>query len=277
MRSGVIYLYTFPNGKVYVGQTRRSPKIRHREHFDSNIGPLNGAFWKAFQEQGEPTFEILECIQHEDIDTLVKLLNERETYYIDKYKAADPNYGYNIKTSGTASTHSGSKIMKVCDSFFLKYKHTIWPEYEEMKKKIGQEETMTEHEKELYNAYFVEDNPFYGCKKEDKDDGFFYYEWLHFADISLEYDLRTIVCEYVHDNAAELLENYFDNDTIYQLDKDGNIIAKFDSQADAAAVLEAATTANINNVILGKQESAYGYKWVRAIDYKPSSQLSIFD
>ena len=40
MRSGVIYLYTFPNGKVYVGQTRRDPKVRHREHLQGSRGRL---------------------------------------------------------------------------------------------------------------------------------------------------------------------------------------------------------------------------------------------
>lgn len=29
MRTGVIYLYTFPNGKVYVGQTRRDLQTKN--------------------------------------------------------------------------------------------------------------------------------------------------------------------------------------------------------------------------------------------------------
>ena len=57
----------------------------------------------------------------------------------------------------------------------------------------------------------------------------------------------------------------------------GEFIAKFYSQADAAVAVGASTSANINNVVLGKQESAYGYKWVRAVDYIPSTQLSLFD
>ena len=142
-----------------------------------------------------------------------------------------------------------------------------------MKKKIGHEETMTEHEKELYTAYFVDNNPFCGFERGD----FMYSEWLHFADISFEYDLQTLACEYVHENAAELLEDYIDEDTIYQLTMSGEFIAKFYSQADAAVAVGASTSANINNVVLGKQESAYGYKWVRAVDYKPSTQLSLFE
>ena len=204
-------------------------------------------------------------------------VNERETYFINHYKASDPDFGYNIKASGTVSSHDGLKLCQLCNRLTQRYRQKIRPEYEEMKKKIGQEETMTEHEKELYIAYFVEDNPFYGSKKDDSDDGFFYDEWQHCADISFDEELQTLACEYVHENADTLLEEYVDEDTIYQLSMSGEFVEKFFSQADAATAVGAKTSANINNVILGKQVSAYGYRWVRAIDYKPSTQLSLFD
>lgn len=273
IRKGVIYKYTFPDGKVYIGQTRRDPKIRDCEHFMPSTGPLNRAFWAACQEQGEPILEILETHENEDLNALVGLLNERETFYINHYKASDPDFGYNIKATGTACTNDGNKLCKLCNRMADRFKEKIWPEYEEMKKKIGHEELMTEHEKELYNAYFVENNLYGVCKEGD----FMYYEWLHFADISLEDDIQTLVCEYIHENADTLLEEYVDEDTIYQLSMCGEFVAKYDSQADAAIAMGATTSANINNVVLGKQESAYGYKWVRAIDYKPSTQLSLFD
>lgn len=274
MRSGVIYLYTFPNGKVYVGQTRRDPEIRHREHFDPHLGPLNSAFWKAYLEQGTPEYRILETHKCEDVGNLVDVLNDRETYYIDLYKSSDPNFGYNVKATGTASVNGKNKLCSLCDFFFYRSKERIWPEYEAMKDKIGHENTMTEDERDLYKSYFVDENPFYGCK--DKDE-LFYEHWFDFADFSLEYDLRIMAEEYVHENAARLLEEFEDGDTIYQLDLDGNIIAKFDTQADAAEAMGAKTSANINNVVLGKQGTAYGYKWVRARDYRQSTQLSLFD
>ncbi|MBO7458608.1 MAG: GIY-YIG nuclease family protein [Paludibacteraceae bacterium] len=273
IQKGCIYKYTFPDGKVYIGQTRRDPSIRDREHFMPSTGPLNSAFWAAYQEQGKPSLEILETHESDDKNALVKLLNERETYYINLYKSSNPNYGCNIKATGTVSTDEGLKLCQLCNRIFICNKQKIWPEYEEMKKKIGHEELMTEHEKELYTAYFVENNPWGGCKEGD----FFYYEWLDFADLSLEDDIRTLTCEYVHENAEALLEKYVDEDTIYQLSMSGEFVEKFYSQADAATAVGAKTSANINNVVLGKQESAYGYKWVRAIDYRPSTQLSLFD
>lgn len=273
MRKGVIYKYTFPSGKVYIGQTRRDPKIRDREHFFPSTGPSNTAFHKALKIDGKPRLEIIEEYQCENKEELVHILNERETENIQKYKSADPEYGYNIKATGTASTGVGIKFCRICNNIFEAYKRKLWPEYEEMKKKIGHEETMTEHEKELYTAYFVDNNPFGGFAEGD----FMYSEWLHFADISFEDDLQTLACEYVHENADALLEEYIDEDTIFQLSMCGEFVTKYDSQAEAALAMGAATPANINNVILGKQESAYGYKWVRAIDYKPSTQLSLFD
>lgn len=273
LRKGVIYKYTFPNGKVYIGQTRRGLKIRDREHFFPSTGPLNAAFWEALQTEGEPMLEIIEEHESDNLEELVRILNERETENICKYKATDPDFGYNIKASGTTGDGIGLKLCRICNNTFEEYKRKLWPEYEEMKKKIGHEETMTEHEKELYTAYFVENNPFGGFEEGN----FMYYEWLHFADISFEDDLQTLACEYVHENATELLKDYIDEDTIYQLSLSGEFIAKFYSQADAAVAVGASTSANINNVVLGKQESAYGYKWVRAVDYKPSTQLSLFD
>ena len=35
---GIIYKYTFPDGKVYIGQTR-NPEKRKREHIDPKTGP----------------------------------------------------------------------------------------------------------------------------------------------------------------------------------------------------------------------------------------------
>lgn len=46
---GYIYKYTFADGKFYIGQTRRNPEIRHREHLNPIIGPANTGFWEAYQ------------------------------------------------------------------------------------------------------------------------------------------------------------------------------------------------------------------------------------
>ena len=63
--------YTFPDGKVYIGQTRRDPQIRHREHISPVTDPTNGGFWRAYS-----TFK--KC----NIERLVDMLNYAETQLI---------------------------------------------------------------------------------------------------------------------------------------------------------------------------------------------------
>lgn len=269
MRSGVIYLYTFPNGKVYVGQTRRDPKVRHKEHLDPKIGPTNSAFWKAYQEQGEPKYEILETHQFENVEQLIDVLNERETFFINKYKATDPDFGYNVKPSGTVGLHGEPKICRLCDMYYHQYMQDKWPIFKSMEGKIGHENQMTEDEKELYQEYFVDKNVF---ANSPKDDEIFLEDWYEFAEFCLQDDIRTYAHEYVHENAAQLLDEYIDKETIYQLDLEGKIIAKFDSQLEAAEAMGVKNAANINNAVLGKQKTAYGYRWVKAIDYESQKE-----
>ena len=46
---GYIYKYTFSDGKVFIGQIRRHPNERNREHFDEIVGKLNPKFWDAYE------------------------------------------------------------------------------------------------------------------------------------------------------------------------------------------------------------------------------------
>lgn len=272
MRSGVIYLYTFPNGKVYVGQTRRDPKVRHREHLDPKIGPTNGAFWKAYQEQGEPKYEILETHQYENVEQLIDVLNERETFFINKYKATNPDYGYNVKPSGTVGLHGEPKICRLCDMYYHFYMQNIWTHFLMVEEKIKNEEILDDEEKEIYQDYFVEKNIFYKEDGSHKTDDLIYEHWFDFAEFCLQDDIRTYAHEYVHENAAQLLDEYIDKETIYQLDLEGKIIAKFDSQLEAAEAMGVKNAANINNAVLGKQKTAYGYRWVKAMDYESQKE-----
>ena len=77
---GYIYKYTFPDGKVYIGQTRRDPEIRHREHISPVTGPTNGGFWKAYTIFHECKFEIIHQFECDDIEKLVGMLNYAESF-----------------------------------------------------------------------------------------------------------------------------------------------------------------------------------------------------
>lgn len=267
MKTGVIYLYTFPNGKVYVGQTRRNPKIRHREHLDPKIGPLNKGFWQAYIEQGEPKYQILEEHSSENKEELIRILNARETYYIQHYQATNPEYGYNVRLAGTESLRFNQKIESLLEHFLCFFRQTTEPLFKSMEEKIGREDLMTEEEKELYQEYFVDKNIFANTKADDE----LYEEMFDFAEFCFNDDLQTMTEEYVYGNYAQLLKEFIDKDSIYQLSLDGKIVDVFESQYAAAVAMGAKTSANINNVVWGKQKTAYGYKWVKAVDYQKES------
>lgn len=273
-RKGVIYKYTFADGNVYIGQTRRDPQIRHREHLDPTLGPVNVAFWSAYQEQGEPKYEILETHECEDVDELVNILNQRETFYIHLYKATDPNYGYNKVATGMVTGRLNKKLQKLETKIRHKLYELRKPLWDSMLLKIDNIETMSDEEKSIYNYYFVEINPFY--HKGESDD-FILEHWYDFAQFCFEDDIETSAGEYIIENLAYIQDEYVDDDEIFQLDLDGNIIAKYENQADAATALGVKNSANINNVIRGKQKTAHGYKWIKVKDYKPNNQLTLWD
>ena len=108
---GIIYKYTFSDGKVYIGQTRRHPDARKREHISEIVGPTNTGFWEAYKRLGEPKYEELYQVEEEFEDNLVNILNYVETLFIRQYNADNPKYGYNKKSFGTV----GSKIPKILD------------------------------------------------------------------------------------------------------------------------------------------------------------------
>jgi group I intron endonuclease len=93
-RLGIIYKITSPSGKVYVGQTIRSLKIR-MQHHKSKYSECT-LLKRAIDKYGdEMKYEIIEDnIPQEQLD-------EREIYWIKELNSLAPN-GYNCDTGGSA-------------------------------------------------------------------------------------------------------------------------------------------------------------------------------
>ena len=95
---GIIYKATFPNGKIYIGQTKLSLEDRKKQHLmDLNKG--NSAFHRAILKYGTDN------VVWETIDTANSLdeLNEKEIYWINVCKAytrQKDSVGYNLTTGG---------------------------------------------------------------------------------------------------------------------------------------------------------------------------------
>jgi group I intron endonuclease len=89
------YLYSWlnkVNGKVYIGQTRRSIEERRKEYLTENSGhPIS----RAIQKYGISNFqfEVLEKVSVEKLDAL-------EVEYISIHNSTNNNCGYNILSGG---------------------------------------------------------------------------------------------------------------------------------------------------------------------------------
>jgi group I intron endonuclease len=106
-KQGFIYKYTYPNGKVYIGQTRVGVKERHYQHMSASKDPKRRTICEiAIAKYGEPKLEVIETIEVEDNEAtkLNDLLNEAEKSWIEKYDSTNRDKGYNIQNGGERIT-----------------------------------------------------------------------------------------------------------------------------------------------------------------------------
>lgn len=97
------------NNKIYIGITKRNPKIRFNEHFSNK----NELLYKAKEKYGKDNFllEIIESNVSED------MIDEKERYYIQLYKSLVPN-GYNLSQGGISNksiSEQGKQKLKKCN------------------------------------------------------------------------------------------------------------------------------------------------------------------
>lgn len=106
-KKGFIYKYTYPNGKVYIGQTRVSVKERHCQHMSASKDPKRRTICEvAIAKYGEPKLETLETIEVEDneVTKLIEKLNEAEIKWIKEYDSTNRERGYNLQHGGQIIT-----------------------------------------------------------------------------------------------------------------------------------------------------------------------------
>ena len=99
IHKGIIYKFTFPNGKVYIGQTI-NPISRKNSHLNEKTGARNIAFWRAYKKYGTYQYDILETVIDESKEGLCERLNALEQKYISEYQSTNPNFGYNLTSGG---------------------------------------------------------------------------------------------------------------------------------------------------------------------------------
>jgi len=96
--SPCIYLATFPNKKIYIGQTISFSKriVHHKWRVNSGTPESKNFFYNAWRKHGEPKFSVIEHIP-------VKLLYERECFWINHYRSNEKEFGYNLTSGGEGS------------------------------------------------------------------------------------------------------------------------------------------------------------------------------
>ena len=130
-RVGTIYKITNKmNGKCYIGLTDGDVKTRWKQHKSRfHTGDTHGdGLLMAFREYGTNAFNF-EVIE----EASVRVLGERERFYIDKYNSLAPN-GYNLNDGGAMGGSWGSPVFlrgewyrslkDVCETYGVSYKNT---------------------------------------------------------------------------------------------------------------------------------------------------------
>lgn len=94
-----VYMYTFPNGKVYIGMTKNSIQNRKNCGYQHNKEMKN-----AIKEYGWKQIEVSILAENLSESDACK----KEMLFIQEYEATNPEKGYN-KSFGGKSTYSGLK------------------------------------------------------------------------------------------------------------------------------------------------------------------------
>lgn len=105
----IVYMYIFPNGKRYIGQTSQTLEQRAQKGYGYRFQPL---VYNAIQKYGWDNIqkEIFECNSLEEMDTL-------EVKLIAKYKTTKRDFGYNLDSGGHANKrHSQETKQKISNS-----------------------------------------------------------------------------------------------------------------------------------------------------------------
>lgn len=261
---GIIYMYTSPSNKRYIGQTinekARRNAFMNMKHVYSEGGKLENARKKYTPNNF--TYEHLETIEDEDKIKLLTKLNELEQYYIDKYNSY--KLGYN-------STVGGNNIFIYTD---------------EIKNKISKSRTKKVLQYDM-DGFFIKKwnsskdvaNEFNCCTSTinkccsgiaKKSLG---YIWRYYEEnFLLKLDVNLT-------EAEKLVSNSYNNRNIIdgvvrkpviKYDLDGNYVQEYNSIEDAVKLNKKANRSSLSGCCTGRFKTSGGFIWrYKLDDYYP--------
>jgi len=268
---GIIYKYTFPDGKVYIGQTR-NPEKRKRDHLDPKIGPTNTGFWEAYQRFGTYEYEVIREIECENEDELIDLLNRWESGYIYQYNSDNPKYGYNRASYGTVSRKADRVLKRAYSAIQEDIFNKEMQLFESASKKVWRtKKPLTEEELFLITEKYPDELWFDKLESFDfknlhknritEDIEFYLDEHLGFVRYAIEERSKYLAARYVREHGRQIISEVQSARTIVQIDKEGNVVREFTSFLEICQAFNILRANNVRNVLNGKQKSAYGYYW----------------
>ncbi|MBQ5981095.1 MAG: GIY-YIG nuclease family protein [Prevotella sp.] len=266
---GYIYKYTFPDGKVYIGQTKNLEN-RKRQHLDPSSGPTNTGFWEAYQRFGTFEFEVIKELEYEYEDELSYYMNLWENGYIYQYKADNPLYGYNKLSFSIDKSKKKMMLQNKYDEVlssmlqiellpYLSAKHKIW----KTKEPLTAEEVYLVTQKYKKENPFRVDFDFNNLSNNDLDgnEEIFLDDYLEFIRYMIVKDTKEKAAKYIYDNIDSVIKEEMDKVAIVQIDKNDNVVREFHSPVEICQAFNLSRIDNIRNVLRGKQKTAYGYYW----------------
>lgn len=273
---GVIYKYTSPSGKVYIGQTTNE-LYRRRMWFGT--GRYTGGRSKidrARRKYGAENFsyEILFKAPFPSIEIATQELNKLETYYIGLYDSYKNGYNSTIGGDGSRGfRHSAESKLKISihvkgikkpEGFGSKISKARKgkPLSEDTKGKLSQSKINNGHQIAQYSL-----------------EGTYIRTWPNIGKVAsfLKVSRESIAgcCRGKSVSAHNFLWRYIDGAVlpkvppkgkrrgtkiVLKLNLDGHLLEEFDSVEDAANSVGAAST-NISACCRGKVRTIKGYKW----------------
>lgn len=269
-----VYCYTFPNGKKYIGQTKRS--IKERAGANGYYYQDSPLLYNAIQKYG------WDNIQKDILEDNLTLdeANNQEKYYIKLYQTTDKNFGYNLSTGGDGN----------CKSDYG-WVHQLWLQG----KTVGEIENIAGYSKNVVdnalNSYGIN-----GSTRIARSAGQYLAKTIHQYNMAGKY-IQTFssmseaerATSTPHENIIKVLkgerksankfrwsEEYYENLPDYffhsptnkitpvaQYDLQHNLIKIYPSLSAASLAMTGSSKKgpNISNVCRQKQHTAYGYKW----------------
>lgn len=269
---GYIYkIWNEANNKLYIGQTSIGIKSRWAAHL-KNYPTNNAVLYRAMRSHGVDIFHI-EQIEECPND----LLDEREKYWIafyDSYKN-----GYNSTPGGTALP-SGNAPQRANNTPI----HQLWDKgysISEIAEKSGSSTTTVRDHLEDYPNYSVEESIRRGINKGAKTRSQAISQWSlqgkfikTFISATKAAEETCISCQNINkclhkerQSAGGFywthegeLPNITKNKQVYQYDKAGNLIAVFQTKAEAANKY-GLDSGSIAKVCKGQRKTCGGYIW----------------